>query len=34
MIVDACCYAWNALVAALDTIRSIASRAWAEQVTT
>jgi hypothetical protein len=32
-IVDACCAAWNALVAAPQTIRSIASRAWAEQVT-
>jgi hypothetical protein len=29
-IVDACCAAWNALVAAPETIRSIASRAWAE----
>jgi DDE superfamily endonuclease len=28
-IVDACCDAWNALVAAPDTIRSIATRAWA-----
>ena len=32
-IVDACCSAWNALVAAPETIRSIASRAWAEAVT-
>ena len=32
-IVDACCNAWNALVAAPDTIRSIASRARAEAVT-
>jgi len=31
-IVDACCDAWNALVAAPETIRSIASRAWAEAV--
>ena len=31
-IVDACCQAWNALAAAPDTIRSIASRAWAETV--
>jgi transposase len=32
-IVDACWAAWNALVAAPETIRSIASRAWAEAVT-
>jgi hypothetical protein len=32
-IVDACCEAWNALAAAPDIIRSIASRAWAETVT-
>ena len=32
-IVDACCDAWNALAAAPETIRSIASRAWAETVT-
>jgi transposase len=32
-IVGACCSAWNALVAAPETIRSIASRAWAEAVT-
>jgi transposase len=32
-IVDACCDAWNALVAAPDTIRSIASREWAKAVT-
>jgi transposase len=31
-IVDACCDAWNALVAAPDTIRSIASREWASAV--
>ena len=31
-IVDACCDAWNALMAAPDTIRSIATRQWAETV--
>jgi transposase len=31
-IVDACCEAWNALAAAPDIIRSIASRDWAETV--
>jgi hypothetical protein len=31
-IVNACCAAWNALLAVPDTIRSIASRAWAEAV--
>jgi transposase len=31
-IVDACCDAWNALTAAPDTIRSIATRPWAEAV--
>jgi transposase len=31
-IVDACCDAWNALIAAPDTIRSIASREWAQAV--
>ncbi|WP_408886982.1 IS630 family transposase [Limobrevibacterium gyesilva] len=31
-IVDACCSAWNALVAHPDRIRSIASRAWAQAV--
>ncbi len=31
-IVDACCEAWNALVAHPDTITSIATRAWAEAV--
>jgi transposase len=31
-IVDACCDAWNALVAAPDAIRSIASREWAKPV--
>ena len=32
-IVDACCEAWNALIAMPDTIRSIATRQWAETVT-
>jgi hypothetical protein len=32
-IVDACCDAWNALIAAPHTIRSIASRDWASAVT-
>jgi hypothetical protein len=31
-IVDACCNAWNALIAAPQTIRSIASREWAKTV--
>ena len=31
-IVDACCDAWNALAAAPDRIRSIASRHWASAV--
>jgi transposase len=31
-IVDACCEAWNALIAAPDKIRSIATRSWAEAV--
>ena len=31
-IVEACCQAWNALAAAPDLIRSIASRAWAQTV--
>jgi transposase len=31
-IADACCDAWNALTAAPDTIRSIATRPWAEAV--
>lgn len=31
-IVDACCDAWNALVAMPDRIRSIATRQWAETV--
>ena len=31
-IVDACCEAWNALVAAPDRIRTIASRDWAGTV--
>ncbi len=33
-IVDACCEAWNALTANPDRIRSIATRKWAEAVTT
>jgi len=32
-IVDACCDAWNALMHSPNTIKSIASRKWAEQVT-
>ncbi len=31
-IVDACCNAWNALMAAPDRIRSIAQRDWAKAV--
>ena len=31
-IVDACCEAWNALIAAPDKIRSIATRSWADAV--
>ena len=31
-IVDACCDAWNKLTAAPETIRSIATRKWAETV--
>ena len=31
-IVDACCEAWNALVAQPETITSIATRAWAQTV--
>ena len=31
-IVDACCTAWNALVAMPDRIRSIATRAWTKTV--
>ncbi len=31
-IVDACCEAWNALIAAPDKIRSIATRSMAEAV--
>ncbi len=31
-IVDACCDAWNKLIAAPDRIRSIASREWAKTV--
>jgi len=30
--VDACCTAWNALVAMPDRIRSIATRAWTKTV--
>jgi len=33
-IVDACCDAWNKLTATPQTIRSIATREWAETVTT
>lgn len=33
LIVEACCQAWNALTAAPETIRSIASREWAQAVT-
>ena len=32
-LVDACCEAWNALIAAPDRITSIASREWAQGVT-
>jgi hypothetical protein len=32
-IVDACCAAWNKLIAAPDRIRSIATRDWAKTVT-
>ena len=32
-IVDACCHAWNSLAAQPERITSIATRAWAEQVT-
>ena len=32
-IVDACCDAWNKLIASPDRIRSIASRDWAKTVT-
>jgi hypothetical protein len=31
-IVDACCDAWNALMALSDRIRSIAQRDWAKSV--
>jgi hypothetical protein len=31
-IVDACCEAWNALIATPTVIRSIATRAWAQTV--
>ena len=33
-ILDACCDAWNALTAAPDIIRSIATREWAKTVNT
>ncbi len=33
-IVDACCDAWNKLIAAPETIQSIATRNWAETVIT
>lgn len=33
-IVDACCDAWNALIATPTAIRSIATRAWAQTVNT
>lgn len=33
-LVDACCEAWNALIATPERITSIASRQWAEAVTT
>jgi DDE superfamily endonuclease len=33
-IVDACCHAWNALVALPARLRSITERAWAKTVTT
>jgi transposase len=32
-IVDACCVAWNKLIAAPERIRSIATREWAKTVT-
>ncbi len=32
-IIDACCDAWNALIAAPNIIRSIATREWAKAVT-
>ena len=31
-ILDACCDAWNALAGMPDTIRSIATREWAKEV--
>jgi hypothetical protein len=31
-IVDACCVAWNKLIAAPDRVRSIAMRNWAKTV--
>ena len=33
-ILDACCDAWNALTGMPDTIRSIATREWAKEVST
>jgi transposase len=33
MLVDACCEAWNALIAMPERITSIASREWAKAVT-
>ena len=33
-IVDACCEAWNKLMAMPDRIASICTRDWAEEVTT
>lgn len=32
-ILDACCDAWNSLIAQPERITSIATRAWAKQVT-
>ncbi len=32
-IIDACCVAWNKLIAAPERIRSIATRDWAKTVT-
>jgi hypothetical protein len=32
-IADACCHAWNSLAAQPERITSIATRAWAKQVT-
>jgi transposase len=33
-ILDACCDDWNALAGMPDTIRSIATREWAKEVST